>query len=428
MPTETEPQTSAARKQLDEHFRTVRRMSEELVAPLEIEDFVMQTMPDVSPPKWHIGHTTWFFEQVVLQTYEPEFAPFDEHFFFTFNSYYETFGDRLRRDRRGTLCRPVLASVLAYRRNVTERTVELIRSIDDAGCDKIAPLIELGCNHEQQHQELFATDIKHIFSSNPLRPAYRPRPEISPARPIDQQFLDFEGGLVEIGFDGGGFAYDNESPRHQVFLKPFRLAVRPVNNREFIEFIEDKGYTDFRWWLSDAWDLVQREQWQAPLYWEKTDKGWKTMTLSGPMPLDLDEPVVHVSLYEAAAFARWADKRLPTEAEWEIAAVEQGEHNRGHLLDDRVYHPTVPPYNGHGLQAMTGNVWEWTNSAYLGYPGYKQTRDALGEYNGKFMNNQYVLRGGSCATPADHIRLTYRNFFQPEKRWQFSGFRLAEDM
>ncbi len=427
MSIETQSPTATDRKKLEEHFLAVRHRSEELVAPLETEDFVMQTMPDVSPPKWHIGHTTWFFERVILQDFEKHFKPHDERLYFTFNSYYETFGERLRRDRRGTLCRPTLAVVMEYRRTITERTVELIRTIDDSGLEQIAPLVELGCNHEQQHQELFVTDIKHIFASNPFQPAYRTRPEISRPHLIEQRFLDFEGGLVEIGFNGGGFAYDNESPRHQVFLQPFRLATRPVTNGEFLAFIEDNGYGDHRWWLSDAWDLLAREKWQAPLYWSKTDRGWEIMTLAGPQELDPDEPVVHVSFYEAAAYARWADRRLPTEFEWEHAAMQAGQENRGHLLDDRIYHPTPAPYNGDGLQAMIGNVWEWTASSYLAYPGYKQSRDALGEYNGKFMNNQRVLRGGSCATPADHIRFTYRNFFQPEKQWQFSGFRLADD-
>jgi len=428
MSTAAQSLTTIDRTKIESHFLAVRRQSETLVAPLEAEDFVMQTMPDVSPPKWHIGHTTWFFERVVLQDFEKDFAPLDERLYFTFNSYYESFGERLQRDRRGTLCRPTIEEVMTYRRNVTERTAELIRTIDEKRLPEIAMLIELGCNHEQQHQELFVTDIKHIFASNPFRPVYRERPDISALSAIEQSFLGFEGGVVEIGFDGDGFAYDNESPRHKVFLHPFRLAVRPVTNREYLEFIDDNGYGDHRWWLSDAWDLLNREKWQSPQYWERTDKGWEIMTLAGPKKIVLDEPVVHVSFYEAAAFARWADKRLPTEAEWEFVAAQHGAENRGHLLDDGIFHPTVPPYDGRGLQAIIGNVWEWTASAYLPYPGYKQSRDALGEYNGKFMNNQRVLRGGSCATPADHIRHTYRNFFQPEKRWQFSGFRLAEDV
>ncbi len=428
MQTQVEPKATMERNDLVDTFLRIREKSEELVRPLEREDFVIQTIDDVSPPKWHLGHTTWFFERVILQQYEKDFAPINETYYYVFNSYYNTFGCRLERDRRGTLSRPALDDVFAYRKAVTERTVELLNNLDDNQLAELIPLLLIGCNHEQQHQELFLMDIKHIYNSNPFHPPYR-KEAVSSANTIPElTFLPFEGGLVEIGCDGTGFAYDNEFPRHKHYLHPFKIANRPVTNGEFLNFINDGGYHDHRWWLSDAWDYIQQKGWEMPLYWEKNDHGYLQHTLAGTDKLNLNEPVVHVSFYEAAAYARWADKRLPTEFEWEIVAQKHGHENPGNLMDDGTFHPFFREGNADGeMHGLIGDTWEWTRSSYLPYPGYKQGRDALGEYNGKFMNNQRVLRGGCCATPADHIRITYRNFFQPEKRWQFSGFRLADD-
>lgn len=416
------------RSKLAEHFLRVRQTSERLCRPLTAEDTVMQTIEDVSPPKWHLGHTTWFFERVVLQEYEKGFSPINERYYFVFNSYYQAFGERLQRNKRGTLCRPTLDEVMAYRQEVTERTVALIKNCGEDLLEKISPLILVGCNHEQQHQELFVTDIKNIYASNPFEPAYHKAAFSSEARPPELEFIPFEGGVVEIGASGDCFAYDNEFPRHKEHVYPFALANRPVTNAEFLAFMDDGGYQNHRWWLSDGWDRVESEGWQAPLYWRKREGEWYSYTLSGARPVDPDEPVCHVSYYEAAAYARWARKRLPTEAEWELAA-EKGPYTRGNLLDDETFHPILRKLESERsvLHHMVGDVWEWTGSAYLPYPGYQQTYDALGEYNGKFMSSQMVLRGGSCATPGDHIRLTYRNFFQPEKRWQFMGFRLADN-
>ncbi len=418
------------RSELIDAFRRVREQSETLCEPLETEDFVIQTIDDVSPPKWHLGHTAWFFERVVLQQFQPDYRPIDDRYYYIFNSYYESFGERVLRNLRGTISRPTVPEVLDYRRRVTERMVELINSVSESQYSKFEQLVVLGMNHEQQHQELFVTDIKHIFSQNPLYPVYMQRevvPENS-SRPAIK-FIPFEGGVFEIGANGNGFAYDNEYPRHKTLLNDFSLSNRLVTCGEYLEFIKDKGYENHHLWLSDAWAVIEDENWRHPLYWQPTDNGWQIMTLSGLRPLDLQEPVCHVSFYEAAAYARWADKRLPTEAEWEVAS-QKAQHIPGNLLDDSTFHPTAkngdPNLKNDTIQSLVGDVWEWTNSAYLPYPGYRQTKDALGEYNGKFMSNQMVLRGGSCATPRDHIRTSYRNFFQPEKRWQFTGIRLAE--
>ncbi|MCH9031741.1 MAG: ergothioneine biosynthesis protein EgtB [candidate division Zixibacteria bacterium] len=412
----------------------VRTMSEELCSPLEIEDYVVQPIPDVSPPKWHLGHTTWFFERVILQDFETGFKVFDKKYYFVFNSYYKSFGPHLDRNLRGTISRPTVAEVMKYRKAITERIVSLLENMDESALIRIAPLIILGMNHEQQHQELLVSDIKIILSANPLRPVYLPRiANESRVTALPSVAIEFEGGTREIGANGNnGFAYDNEFPRHRELVADFKLHNRPVNCGEYLEFMEDKSYSDHRLWLADGWAVIQEEQWNAPLYWEKLDDSWQIMTMSGLQPVNVAEPVCHVSFFEASAYARWAGKRLPTESEWETACLSQESDNHyGTLLEDKEFHPncaTKPksaPANS--LQAMIGDVWEWTASAYLPYPGYRQTRDALGEYNGKFMNNQMVLRGGSCATPRSHIRPTYRNFFQSYKRWQFSGFRLAED-
>ncbi len=430
-------QKTEQRSGLKEQFSETRKLTEELLAPLEVEDQVVQTIEDVSPPKWHAGHTTWFFERLILQEMMEGYRPIDERFYFVFNSYYESLGERVERNLRGTLSRPTVREVMDYRNRVTDLMEGFIENCPENIWPRVEQLTLLGINHEQQHQELFLTDIKHIFASNPLKPAYSESvAESSASQGIGMsggnggaKFLQVEGGLHEIGAKPQPFAYDNEFPRHKVYLEDFAIRSHLVTCGEFLEFIEDGGYRDHNLWLSDAWALLDQSGWEAPLYWRNADGVWRIMTLQGERDLDKDEPVCHVSFYEAAAFARWKGKRLPTEAEWEVAEEKLGNSGkRGALLEDRVFHPRVEQRDGNSPQSLIGNVWEWTQSGYLPYPGYTQSRDALGEYNGKFMNNQYVLRGGSCATPMSHIRPTYRNFFQAEKRWQFTGIRLAENL
>ncbi|MGB2959792.1 MAG: ergothioneine biosynthesis protein EgtB [Bacteroidota bacterium] len=423
-----------------EAYVRLRSLTTDLCRPLEKEDYVIQSITDVSPPKWHLGHTSWFFERVILQKYLRGYEPVDDRYYFIFNSYYQSFGDRIARDIRGTLSRPTVEEVSSYREVVDKRMYSLIETAGDGLWNELAPLVELGIHHEQQHQELLITDVKYNFAMNPLKPIYgRTNPTSGQAaerpvrRPVTAALLPVEGGIIETGAPEGGFAWDNERPRHRTFISDFRLMNRPVTCGEYLEFIRDGGYENPLFWLSDGWDTVTREEWKAPLYWEQKDDEWFLMTLSGERPVDPLEPVAHVSYYEAAAYARWAGRRLPTESEWERAAEVYGASaDSGTFLDDRIYHPVAcvegqTPEPGEQLHRMLGDVWEWTGSAYLPYPGYRQERGPLGEYNGKFMSNQMVLRGGSCATPRIHIRRTYRNFFQPEKRWQFTGFRLATD-
>lgn len=401
---------------LAERYAATRAFSEALAAPLTAEDQNVQSMADASPTKWHLAHTAWFFEAAILKSALPDYKPFDERYAFLFNSYYEGFGPRHPRPQRGLLSRPSVEEILEYRRHVDSAMKELLH--DD---HPLAPLIVLGLNHEEQHQELILTDIKHAFFANPLLPAYsqaRP-PEKRVAAPLE--WIGHAGGVASIGHNGNGFAFDNESPPHEVMLQPFRLASRAVTNGEYRAFMDDGGYRRPEFWLSDGWTLKECEGWCAPLYW-LGDAG--VFTLHGVQPLDLEEPVVHVSFYEAAAYAAWAGKRLPTEFEWEALAHQQPV--RGPMLDTNWLHPS--PARGEGAQQMFGDVWEWTRSSYDPYPGYKPLEGTLGEYNGKFMVGQMVLRGGSCATPQGHIRPTYRNFFPPSARWQFSGIRLAEDM
>lgn len=422
------------RQELLAAFENVRHTTEALCQPLVTEDYCIQSMPDVSPPKWHLAHTSWFFEQVVLQRYVRNYTPVNETYFYLFNSYYQSFGERWQRDIRGTLSRPTVADVFSYRSAVNERTRRFIETCHEDVYREVAPLIELGLHHEQQHQELLVTDIKHILATSPLRPAYTPDAGKTPfVAPPPAAFLPFEGEVFEMGANGKGFAWDNEHPRHKVFVNDFGLMNRLVTCGEFLEFMNDNGYTNPLLWLSDGWERVTRERWEAPLYWQRIEDQWHMMTLAGLRPVDLSEPVAHVSYYEAAAFAQWADKRLPTEAEWEKAsATVKASPSCGNFLETAHLHPVAcgnaPGVQEKGLSQMFGDVWEWTGSSYLPYPGYKQERGPLGEYNGKFMINQMVLRGGSCATPRAHIRPTYRNFFQCEKRWQFTGFRLASDM
>ncbi len=423
------------RHRLSEQFLTVREQTERLCAPLEIEDYVVQPIVDVSPPKWHLAHTTWFFETFALQRYAPSYTPFHPLYNFLFNSYYNSVGARTLRSERGHLSRPTVKEVYAYRHAITEQLNALIFTLDEAVWDEFASVITLGIHHEQQHQELLVTDIKFILYTNPLRPAYHSVSLDSSCESIipETQFVPFPAGIYCIGHQGEGFCFDNEQPPHQVFLGDFQLMNRLVTNGEFLEFVESGGYQDFRHWLSDGWDIVQREQWRAPLYWEKIDGEWFEFTMSGLVPLRKHAPVAHISYYEADAFASWSGKRLPTEFEWEVAA-----QRAPLLLDDsnfleRNWLAPMPIQTraadtASTLHQMFGDVWEWTMSAYLPYPNYTHDAGAFGEYNGKFMVNQMTLRGGSCATPRSHIRRTYRNFFQPDKRWQFSGVRLANKL
>jgi ergothioneine biosynthesis protein EgtB len=409
-------------------FETVRNDSEALAARLTPEDQSIQSMPDVSPTKWHLAHTTWFFETFILGRFDAAYRVFDPAFHYLFNSYYEAEGPRHPRPQRGLLSRPSCDDVAAYRDHVGSAMLHLIDTAPAEAWGGAAPLIELGLHHEQQHQELILMDIKHVFSINPLLPAYQPaRRRVSRnLTPLD--WVLFAGGLQEIGHDGAGFAFDNEGPRHRVWLDPFRLASRPVTSGEFAEFIADGGYAQPDFWLSEGWAIVQQQGWDAPLYWRRDEKDdWRVFTLSGERRLDPAEPVVHVSYYEADAYAKWAGKRLPTEAEWEVAAASAA--LSGNLGDTRCHHPTADtgPEGAGGLRQMIGDVWEWTRSPYTPYPRFRAVSGAIGEYNGKFMSNQMVLRGGAAVTPADHIRATYRNFFPPSARWAFSGLRLAED-
>ena len=412
-------------------FLEVRRRTEDLAAPLSPEDAQVQSMPDVSPTKWHLAHTSWFFETLLLAEYDPGFAPFDPDFAYLFNSYYEALGDRHPRPCRGLVTRPALSTVHAYRAAISERLCALLETLsarDD--WPAIAALIELGCHHEEQHQELLLTDIKHVLAQNPLAPAYHAPPPETGRRAPAMAWHRFDEGIYEIGHAGAGFAYDNETPRHRRYVHAFALASRLVTNGEYRQFIDDGGYRDARLWLSDGWDWVRQGGRTAPLYWHATDGGWEVFTLHGPRPLDPDEPVAHLSCFEADAYARWAGARLPREEELEIAATAAHDPGPVNDLSSGRYHPAAaaPPTPERPVTQLRGDVWEWTQSAYAGYPGYRPAPGALGEYNGKFMCNQYVLRGGSCATPAGHWRPTYRNFFPAHAQWQFTGVRLARDL
>ena len=382
-------------KGLAEFYRNVRSYTERLCEPLEVEDYIPQPVVDVSPPKWNIAHTTWFFEEMILKKYVPDYKVFDESFGFLFNSYYNSVGKRTARDHRGAISRPTVKQVFAYRKYVDEQMGDLL-SRDVA--DDIRDLVTLGLNHEQQHQELFLTDLKYTFSLNPLWPVYHPDFAIEEPATGSGSFIEINGGIYEIGYDGDGFCFDSELGRHKVYFEDFSVSDRLVTNAEFVEFIEDDCYADFRLWHSDGWDWVNQNQIEAPLYWHKETGEWEHFTLGGLRKLPPEAPVCHVSFYEAAAYAEWKGMRLPTEFEWEAACSK---------FD-------------------WGKRWEWTNSAYLPYPGFKKAAGAVGEYNGKFMINQMVLRGASVVTPAGHSRPSYRNFFHPYLRWQFTGIRLAK--
>jgi ergothioneine biosynthesis protein EgtB len=408
-------------------FHQIRNFTTALSGGLEPEDCVVQSMPDVSPTKWHLAHTTWFFETFILKKFCPGYRAEIPQYAYLFNSYYNAAGDMHRRDLRGLISRPTVIEAQRYRASIDSHIENLLSDADDGLLDKIEPLLVLGMHHEQQHQELLITDIKHVFAQNPLYPVFREKKVDTAPANMPMHFLTFDETIVSIGHDGGGFAYDNEGPRHQALISAFSLSSRPVTNGEYIAFIEDNGYGRPEFWLSLGWMTVNEQRWQAPLYWIKCEGAWWNFTLSGFRPVDESEPVTHVSYFEADAYANWAGARLPTEFEWEHAALECP--LEGNFVEEENFHPLALSGSGgdRHLHQMFGDVWEWTRSAYSPYPGYRAAPGALGEYNGKFMCNQYVLRGGSCATSHTHIRRTYRNFFQPEKRWQFTGIRLAQD-
>jgi ergothioneine biosynthesis protein EgtB len=395
---------ATAAETLADRFQAVRAHTEALAAPLSAEDQTVQSMPDVSPTKWHRAHTTWFFETFLLGPSHPGYRVFHPGYGYLFNSYYEAVGERYPRPQRGLLSRPGIDEIAAYRRHVDGAMLDLL---DGEPAPEVAGLTDLGIHHEQQHEELLLMDVKHVLSVNPLQPAYRPAP---PPPPLPEQapgWHEHPGGVVEMGHAGDGFSFDNETPRHPVLLQPFALADRPVTCGQWLAFVDDGGYRRPELWLSDGWATVLAEGWSAPLYWSDGE----VFTLHGPKPIDAGEPVCHVSYYEADAFARWAGCRLPTEAEWEAASP-----------------PAADGDGPGGLHPRAGgDVWEWTSSAYLPYPGFRPAAGAVGEYNGKFMVNQHVLRGGCCATPPGHLRPTYRNFFPPAARWPFTGLRLARD-
>ncbi|MBI2485424.1 MAG: ergothioneine biosynthesis protein EgtB [Deltaproteobacteria bacterium] len=415
---------------LAKNYKEVRNFTELLCKPLVTEDYVIQSMPDVSPTKWHLAHTTWFFETFVLSKVNPNYESPHPQYSYLFNSYYVQAGERHARPERGLLSRPTVEEVYRYRRYVDENMLKFLERAEEAQMEKVASVIEIGLHHEQQHQELIVTDIKHVFSVNPLRPAYLNSIKNNNSKPryiSEINWVEFPEGIYSIGHEGIGFAYDNECPRHREFVESFQLAPRLVTNREYMAFIENGAYERPELWLSDGWYAVEANRWKAPLYWEKKKGYWWNFTLSGMRELDPNEPVCHVSYYEADAYARWAGARLPTEAEWEIAASKLP--IEGNFVDSGNYHPVVldDEISDCALLQMFGDVWEWTLSPYTPYPGFKTLPGALGEYNGKFMANQMVLRGGSCATSKSHIRKTYRNFFTPSARWQFMGIRLAKD-
>jgi ergothioneine biosynthesis protein EgtB len=387
-------------------------------------------MDDVSPPKWHLGHTSWFYETFLLKKFLSDYKPYHPMYDFIFNSYYESLGSRVQRPLRGLLSRPTVREVYEYRAAINEGMTRLMNELDDRDRKNFDLLTELGIHHEQQHQELLYMDIKHILSINPIRPTYKSREKTKQNGTLSGlKYVGFDGGIHTIGYSEQGFCFDNEMPAHQVLLQNFKMANRLITNGEYLEFMNDGGYTNPLLWLSDGWNTVLQNEWKAPMYWSQISDGWEIMTLTGWRAVDPNEPVVHVSFYEADAFARWSGRRLPTEAEWEVAAIQSGASiDGGNFVEEGILHPSpMQEDSSSGLQQMFGDVWEWTSSAYHPYPGFKPAEGAIGEYNGKFMSGQMVLRGGACITPRTHIRTTYRNFFQPDKRWAFNGIRTASD-
>ena len=416
---------SASKDDFAEQYQLVRRFTEQLCEPLATEDYVIQSMPDVSPTKWHIAHVTWFWETFLLLPALPGYQSLHPQYAYLFNSYYNTLGQRHCRPKRGLISRPTVKETYAYRRYVDEHVLDLVEQLDEGRLNELSPIMTLGLHHEQQHQELMLTDIKHVFSCNPLYPAYVERVPNEGASVPPLEWVSFPEGLHWIGHEGEGFAFDNEGPRHRQFVQSFQLASRLVTNGEYLAFMEDGGYENPLLWLSEGWATVRAEEWKAPLYWEKRDGQWWVMTLSGLREVDPAEPVCHVSYFEADAYTRWADARLPTEAEWEVAARDVPVE--GTFVESGRYHPAPLDASTNGkLAQMYGDVWQWTQSSYAPYPNFTPGPGAVGEYNGKFMCNQYVLRGGSCATSRSHTRSTYRNFFPANAQWQFMGIRLAK--
>lgn len=418
---------TSEREALLDAYRSIRRFTEALCETLHPEDMVVQTMPEVSPTKWHLAHTAWFFETFILQEAIDGYENPVKEYPFLFNSYYQAAGPMHCRARRGLISRPTVDQVLDYRRKVDERMLDFLSETSDEEYERWKTVVVTGLHHERQHQELMVTDIKHVFGENPLKPTFRESQPGESAAAAQLDWQEFDEGVYHIGHEGDTFHYDNEKPRHRRFLEPFALADRLTTCGEYLEFIEDCGYRRPEFWLSLGWATLQEERWQAPLYWEKRDGDWRIFTLGGERELDPNEPVCHVSLFEAAAFARWSGARLPEEFEWEVAAADRVPE--GNFVESGRFHPAPQSASESacGLYQLFGDVWEWTRSSYSPYPGYEAAFGALGEYNGKFMCNQYVLRGGSCATAQSHVRSTYRNFFQPDKRWQFTGIRLAKD-
>ncbi len=410
-------------------YKQVRRASEEICHPLAIEDYGVQGMANTSPPRWHLAHTTWFFETFLLKPYLPRYTAFHPQFESLFNSYYETLGAPFPRPLRGVLSRPTTDEIYSYRAYVDTALVELIGSVRGNDWEHVAARITLGCHHEEQHQELLLTDIKYNFSLNPLCPAYRTDLRQTPhEKTLALDWMPHPGGIYEIGADETGFSFDNERPRHRIYLAPYMLASRLVTNGEYLEFITAGGYQRAELWLADGWHTVRGQNWQAPLYWQCIEGTWWQFTLGGMQPVIENAPVCHISYYEADAYARFRDVRLPTEQEWEVsAALQPTPSTAGNFRESDFLHPQPTPRQGQIMQ-MFGDVWEWTCSAYAPYPGYHAPAGALGEYNGKFMANQMVLRGGSCVTPAGHVGVAYRNFFYPHDRWQFSGIRLGNHL
>lgn len=415
------PDAQMTRTQLLASYQRIRRTSEHLCEPLQTDDYQVQSVIQTSPPKWHIAHVSWLFEAFILQHFDPAYRPFNDAYDFIFNSYYYTHGQMFARARRGVLSRPTVSEVYAYRQHVDQAVTRLIHSCDDARWPELAFYLVLGLNHEQQHQELLLMDIKHNFFCNPLWPAYRSDlPQTSgQSRPLN--WVERAGGQYSIGHSGDGFAYDNETPRHPLLLQDHRLADRLVTNAEYLAFINDGGYRNPALWLSDGWALINREQWQQPLYWQQQDNDWQQFTLAGMRPLSPHEPVCHISFYEADAYARWAGKRLPLESELEVQLSLVA--RQGNFIDSGLLHPGPAGSGGQWF----GDLWNWTASPYTAYPGFRPLAGSVGEYNGKFMSNQMVLKGGCCITPAEHTRASYRNFFYLDERWAFTGLRLAEE-
>lgn len=416
-----------SRDHLIKRFREIRQASLNIVAPLQPEDFVIQVMTNTSPTKWHLAHVSWFYETFVLDKAYDDYESMHPQYAYIFNSYYLQTGEPHARTKRGFLSRPTVNEVMKFREYVNSEIIKFLESASEEQLQEFGPVIEIGNNHEQQHQELMITDFKFMFGQNPLYPLYREQEQRKSQSPGDLNWVSFDEGIREIGNAGDEFTYDNEHPRHREFLEAFELGDRLITNREYIEFLQDGGYERSELWLDDGWAKVNEENWNSPLYWCRRDDGWYHYTLAGLRKPDLNEPVTHISYYEADAFARWAGARLPTEAEWEAAAGDQP--YEGNFVESERFHPrAIGDSKESGLKQMYGDVWEWTKSSYDAYPGYEPLEGALGEYNGKFMCGQYVLRGGSCATSKTHIRKTYRNFFYPDARWQFNGIRLARTL